>query len=312
MEKSDPPAEKTINSTTGKPAPSSLSSEPFHPARAPRRGEHHEAGDLGTALASSAAPAIDAPPRLKTYLQGWAHRLLAHWDAHRITNIGIRAAKVILIVSAAWFSVVLLMIVVYRFVNPPFSNLMLLERLGGTRITQKWVPLEAISPNLHRAVIMSEDGRFCRHWGIDFAEVLSAIRRASGRTPRGASTISMQVSKNLFLWPSKSYVRKAIEVPVTFAIELFWPKRRILEVYLNIAEWDQGVFGAEAAARTHFKRSAKRLTSRQAALLAVALPNPITRDASSPGPWTSRRATRIQRLAARSPWAVSCIPRSSR
>ncbi len=306
MDKSDPPTEKTIDPTTGKPAPSSPASEPIRPAEAPLLGQQSEFEALGKTL-ESAVPASDAPPGTRDRIQAWAQRLLAGWDGRRVKDLGVRAAKVGAIVFAAWFSVVMLLIVVYRFVNPPFSNLMLLEQLGGTRVTQKWVPLDDISPNLHRAVIMSEDGRFCRHWGIDFAEVLSAIKRASGGTPRGASTITMQVSKNLFLWPSKSYVRKAIEVPITFAIELVWSKRRILEVYLNIAEWDQGVFGAEAAARAHFKRSAKRLTLRQAALLAVALPNPVRRDASNPGPWTSRRARRIQRLAVRSPWAVNCI-----
>lgn len=311
MDKSDPPTEKIIDPTTGKPATPSLASEAPLPAEAPQLGQRSEFEPPGGTLAS-APYSSEVPPGARQRIKTWALRLLAGWDAQRVKDIGVRAVKVGGIVFAAWFSVVMLLIVVYRFINPPFSNLMLLERLGGTRITQKWVPIEDISPNLHRAVIMSEDGRFCYHWGIDFAEVLSAIRRASGGTPRGASTITMQVSKNLFLWPSKSYVRKAMEVPVTFAIELVWPKQRILEVYLNIAEWDRGVFGAEAAARAHFRRSAKYLTLRQAALLAVALPNPISRDAGNPGPWTSRRATRIQRLAARSPWAVSCIQRPNR
>lgn len=311
MDKSDPPTEKIIDPTTGKPATPSLASEAPLPAEAPQLGQRSEFEPPGGTLAS-APHSSEVPPGTRQRIKTWALRLLAGWDAQRVKDIGVRAVKVGGIVFAAWFSVVMLLIVVYRFINPPFSNLMLLERLGGTRITQKWVPIEDISPNLHRAVIMSEDGRFCYHWGIDFAEVLSAIRRASGGTPRGASTITMQVSKNLFLWPSKSYVRKAMEVPVTFAIELVWPKQRILEVYLNIAEWDRGVFGAEAAARAHFRRSAKYLTLRQAALLAVALPNPISRDAGNPGPWTSRRATRIQRLAARSPWAVSCIQRPNR
>lgn len=311
MDKSDPPTEKIIDPTTGKPATLSPASEAPLPAEAPQLGQRSEFEPPGGTLAS-APHSSEVPPGTRQRIKTWALRLLAGWDAQRVKDIGVRAVKVGGIVFAAWFSVVMLLIVVYRFINPPFSNLMLLERLGGTRITQKWVPIEDISPNLHRAVIMSEDGRFCYHWGIDFAEVLSAIRRASGGTPRGASTITMQVSKNLFLWPSKSYVRKAMEVPVTFAIELVWPKQRILEVYLNIAEWDRGVFGAEAAARAHFRRSAKYLTLRQAALLAVALPNPISRDAGNPGPWTSRRATRIQRLAARSPWAVSCIQRPNR
>jgi monofunctional biosynthetic peptidoglycan transglycosylase len=242
-----------------------------------------------------------------SWVQGHPRPLLKHWDRAQIKAIGVRAAKVAAIVFAGWFTVVLFLIAVYRFVNPPFSSLMVLKWLGGTSIQRQWVPLERISPNLMRAVIASEDGRFCSHWGIDFGEVAAAIRRSSGGTPRGASTITMQVAKNLFLWPAKSYVRKLVEVPLTYAIELMWPKRRILEVYLNIAQWGPGIFGAEAAAREHFNRSASRLNARQAAQLAVTLPNPVARDAGAPGPWTSRRATVIQRRAARSPEAASCV-----
>src|SRR6185436_4995918 len=122
---------------------------------------------------------------------------------------------------------------------------------------------------LQRAVIASEDGRFCQHHGVDWDEIEEAIERARDGIPRGGSTISMQVVKNLFLWPSKSYVRKALEFPLTFAIEMAWSKPRILEIYLNIAEWGPGVFGAEAAARYHFGKSAATLTPSQAALLAV-------------------------------------------
>ncbi len=233
--------------------------------------------------------------------------LPADWTADEVKAICVRGAKVAAIVFSGWFTVVVFLIVVYRFVNPPFSSLMALQWLGGTRIEQQWVPLDRISPNLMRAVIASEDGRFCRHWGIDFAEIVDAIKRNPGGVPRGASTITMQVAKNLFLWPAKSYVRKAIEVPLTYAIELFWSKRRILEVYLNIAEWGPGIFGAEAAAGAHFDRSADRLSPRQGALLAVALPNPFTRDAGDPGPWASQRATVIQRRAARSPEEAACV-----
>src|SRR5690606_4414088 len=113
----------------------------------------------------------------------------------------------------------------------------------------------------------------------------------------GASTISMQVAKNLFLWPSKSYLRKALEVPATLMIELLWPKRRVLEVYLNIAEWGPGVFGAEAAARHHFAKTAKRLSGREAALLAVTLPNPTRRSAGKPSRLVARLASLIERRA---------------
>ena len=218
-----------------------------------------------------------------------------------------RAVRVAVIAFCGWFIAVLLLIVAFRFINPPFSMLMALQWMTGTPIHKQWTPIERISPNLTRAVIVAEDGRFCQHWGVDFIEAANAIRRASDGYPRGASTITMQVAKNLFLLPAKSYLRKLVEIPLTFAIELAWPKRRILEVYLNIVEWGPGVFGAEAASQAHFGRSAIGLSSRQAAQLAVTLPNPIVRDAGDPGPRTAHRASVIQARAARNGEASACV-----
>lgn len=195
---------------------------------------------------------------------------------------------------AGYLALVLLLIILFRFVNPPGSMLMLTKLLGGTAIDRTWVPFEAISPALARAVIVSEDSRFCAHRGIDMQAMRLALEEASRGAPRGASTISMQVTKNLFLWNAKSYLRKVVELPLTLVMEVFWPKKRILEVYLNIAEWGPGVFGAEAAARHHFDKPASKLTEREAALLAAALPNPAIRVASNPGPRTSRMARVIQ------------------
>ena len=203
-----------------------------------------------------------------------------------------RVVRVAVLVFCGWLIAVMLLIVAYRFINPPFSMLMAQQFLTGTAIHKQWVPIERISPNLTRAVIVAEDGRFCDHWGVDFVEAANAIRRASDGYPRGASTITMQVAKNLFLVNTKSYLRKMVEIPLTFAIELAWPKWRILEIYLNVVEWGPGVFGAEAASQAHFGRSAAGLTARQAAQLAVSLPNPIVRDAGSPGPRTAHRASR--------------------
>lgn len=217
------------------------------------------------------------------------------------------ALRVLLYASAGWLAVVLLAIIAFRFVDPPTSALMLIHRAGGEKVVRHWMPLQHISPHLVRAVIASEDGRFCRHFGIDIREIGAAIERARDGVPRGASTISMQVAKNMFLWPAKSYLRKAIELPLTVAIEVAWPKWRIAEIYLNIAEWGPGVFGAEAAARYHFAKPASRLTEREAALLAVALPNPITRDAGDPGPGTARLATIIQARVRKSPQMASCV-----
>lgn len=203
------------------------------------------------------------------------------------------AARYALIAFCAWFAAVMLAIVLYRFVNPPMSMLMLMQRLTGQSIDQRWIPLEAMSTSLKRAVITSEDGKFCTHWGFDLGEIRAAMRAGEG-FGRGASTITQQTAKNLFLWPGKSYVRKALEVPITLAIEATWPKRRILEVYLNIAEWGPGIFGAEAAAHAYFDKRASAVGEREAAQMAVALPNPIQRDPSDPDSSLSRKATTLQ------------------
>lgn len=189
------------------------------------------------------------------------------------------AGAVVLMLAGA----VLFLIGLYRWIDPPASTLMVGQRLTGVAIEQKWVPLGRISPNLVRAVILSEDGAFCRHHGVDWSAMEEAIESS-----RGGSTITMQVVKNLFLWPSRSYVRKALEIVLAYVVEAVWPKERILEIYLNIAEWGPGVFGAEAAARNHFGKTASRLTAQEAALLAVSLPSPIERQASYPG-WQMRR-----------------------
>jgi monofunctional biosynthetic peptidoglycan transglycosylase len=201
-------------------------------------------------------------------------------------------------------------LLLFRFVDPPASSLMLRQRLAGVPIVHRWVPLEQISPHLVRAVIMSEDGQFCDHSGIDFREMQVAFDRAERRGAyrvRGASTISMQVVKNLFLWPSKTYLRKGLELVITVPMEVVWPKRRVLEVYLNIVEWGPGIFGAEAAARYHFGKPASRLSESEAALLAVALPNPIKRVAGNPGPGTRRLAHAIERRMQAAGARADCI-----
>jgi monofunctional biosynthetic peptidoglycan transglycosylase len=205
-----------------------------------------------------------------------------------------RALRLALWAVILLFAGAVALIAGFRFVDPPATAFTLAHSLSGGRVDQQWVTLARMSPHLVRAVIASEDAKFCSHRGIDIGEIEAAIERARGGIPRGASTISMQVIKNLFLWKGKSYLRKAIEVPLTIVMELMWPKSRILEVYLNIAEWGPGVYGAEAAARFHFAKPAARLNEREAALLAVALPNPALRDAGDPGPGTQRLAARIE------------------
>jgi monofunctional biosynthetic peptidoglycan transglycosylase len=192
-------------------------------------------------------------------------------------------------------------IVLFRFVNPPITAVMLEEKLiEGQTLKRRWVPLEEISPNLRLAVIASEDGNFCRHWGVDWAAVREVVNQAKSLSAvRGASTIPMQVAKNLYLWEHRSYLRKALEVPLAQTMTVIWPKPRMLEVYLNIAQWGPGLFGAEAASRRYFGKSASALTKREAVLLAASLPNPLARNPARPSRTLNLIADAVQR---RLPW----------
>lgn len=208
------------------------------------------------------------------------------------------AGTIVLVLAAAMLTAVAAIpIVAFRHVDPPGSMLMLTQGLSGQAIDQRWVPLERISPNLVRAVIASEDNGFCRHPGIDLKEIEAAWDKAEmwgEDAARGGSTITMQVAKNMFLWNSRSYLRKAIEIPLALGIEQAWPKERILEVYLNIAEWGPGIYGAEAASRQFFARPAAALSADQAARLAAVLPNPRRFSAGNPGAYTLERAAIIR------------------
>lgn len=255
------------------------------------------------ATAAIERPGAEAKPSPRPVRLDWLPRI---WSWMR------RAVIYGAIAFAAWFIAVIVSIAVFRYVDPPFSNLMLLQRMSGEVLVQKWLPIDRMPAQIIRAIIVSEDGRFCVHGGIDLKAIEIAIETSKDGTPRGASTITMQVAKNLYLWPSKSYVRKALEVPITLAIEAMWSKRRIFEVYANIAEWGPGVFGVEAAAGYHFGKSAGRVSEREAALLAVALPNPVTRDAGDPGPGTERLANTIQSRMRAQSRAASCIERPRR
>jgi monofunctional glycosyltransferase len=217
-----------------------------------------------------------------------------------------RILRTVLVVVAAMVALPILMVPLYSVVSPPMSTLELWQRVSGVEIEKRWVPLDDIAPVLRHAVIMSEDGQFCSHWGIDLRELRAVIDRGAER-PRGASTIPMQVAKNLFLWPSRSYARKALEFPLALWIDAVWSKRRTLEIYLNIVEWGPGVFGAEAAAQHWFGVSASRLSRAQAARLAAALPNPHLRNPARPGPGTRRIAGIIERRAAQAGAYVRCL-----
>ena len=164
------------------------------------------------------------------------------------------------------------------------------------RIDYRWRAIQNISPNLMLAVVASEDQRFPLHNGFDFKSIEKAYRsNLHGRKVRGASTISQQLAKNLFLWSGRSYLRKGLEAWYTMWIELLWSKRRILEVYVNVVEFSDGVYGAEAAAQRLFRTSAKNLSTAQASRLAAVLPNPKVYDAKNPGPYVQRRAHSIER-----------------
>ena len=196
----------------------------------------------------------------------------------------------------------LAVVLLYRFVNPPITPIMVYEAVAQRGFSRDYVALDAISPALIRAVITSEDARFFEHRGIDWA----AVRRARaynvkhGDEPRrGGSTITMQCARNVFLWRGKSYVRKGLEAVVAYVIELAWGKRRILDVYLNVIEWGPGVFGAEAAARTYFGVPASALTPHQAALMVAVLPNPRRWSPGLPTRFVASRAAAIERRAAR-------------
>lgn len=221
------------------------------------------------------------------------------------------AGTIVLVLAAAMLTALAAIpIVTFRHVDPPGSMLMLTQGLSGQAIDQRWVPLERISPNLVRAVIASEDNGFCRHAGIDLKEIEAAWEKAEmwgEDAARGGSTITMQVAKNMFLWNSRSYLRKAIEIPLALGIEQAWPKERILEVYLNFAEWGPGIFGAEAAAQRHFRKPASRLTEREAALLAATLPNPILRNPGRPSPGVSRIAGVVERRARLVGTRAACV-----
>ena len=193
-------------------------------------------------------------------------------------------------------------------VVPPVSTLMLQRWVTGGSVDRRWRPLEAIAPALPIAVAMAEDARFCRHRGVDYDAIQTVMEQADEDGPsRGASTIAMQTARNLFLWQGRSYVRKAMEIVLAHWLDLVWSKRRVMEVYLNIAEWGEGVFGAEAAARRAFNKSAAALSREEAARLAAILPNPLRRSASRPSPRVRSYAARIRgRMTGAEPW-VDCL-----
>ena len=222
-----------------------------------------------------------------------------------------RVARWLIVAVAALLFLPYLLTPLYRVIDPP-STLMLARWVLGKRVERTIVPLERIAPVLSRSVIASEDGRFCSHRGVDWAELQASIEDADDITEaRGGSTITQQTAKNLFLWGGRSFVRKALEFPLALWIDLVLPKRRVLEIYLNIAEWGpNGEFGVEAGSRYAFNKQASQLSAGEAALLAAMLPNPKRRSAKQPRPGVRRVAGIVQGRAARSGPIDACLRKS--
>lgn len=219
-----------------------------------------------------------------------------------VRNVYLRwALRVIL----CFFTVTIGWVILLRFINPPITWLMVqrgVERKADGKewkITKQWIRYDDLSDNLKRAAIAGEDARFMEHWGLDREAIADAYQRnKEGGRLRGGSTISQQTAKNVFLWPRRSWIRKGFETYFTLLIEFFWGKKRILEVYLNVIETGDGLYGAEAAARHYFDKSAHSLTKRQAALMIAVLPNPRRWSPAKPTAFINRKANTIVRYMA--------------
>jgi monofunctional biosynthetic peptidoglycan transglycosylase len=209
----------------------------------------------------------------------------------RVAGFALKGVALVLLASAV-------LVVPWRWLPPPTSAFMLRERLAGNGVYQRWTPYPAISRNLVLCVIAAEDQKFAAHHGFDVDAIVRAVEERR-RKKRGASTISQQVAKNLYLWPGRSFVRKGLEAYFTVWLEQTWPKRRILEVYLNVAEFGPGIFGAGAASEVMFGKPPSALTLSDAALLAAVLPNPKRMSARRPSPYVSGRAGEIEQVAHR-------------
>jgi monofunctional biosynthetic peptidoglycan transglycosylase len=220
-----------------------------------------------------------------------------------------RIARGVLIVVIVLLALPYLIAPLYRFANP-VSTLMLWRWMTGQRVERVWVPIERIAPPLPLAVIGAEDGTFCHNRGIDLAAMREAVEQSDDDlgASRGASTITQQAAKNLFLWQGRSFVRKALELPLALWLNIVLPKRRVLEIYLNIVEWGpNGEFGAEAASHWAFNKSARSLNTQDAAELASILPNPVRRSARTPSPLVRRLAGVYVRRSADFPNLDACI-----
>lgn len=218
-------------------------------------------------------------------------------------NLINKVLRILRIALYAFFISSILAVILYRFVNPPVTPLMLIRCTGqvfsGEELSMKkdWVSIKEISPNLQTAVVASEDIHFLTHFGFDFEAIQKANKlNKKGSKLRGASTISQQTAKNVFLWPGRSWVRKGVEAYFTLLIETFWSKERIMEVYLNVIEMGEGIYGAEAASQKYFQKPAAELTKGQAALIAAVLPNPRKWHPDTPTSYILRKKNKIMEV----------------
>jgi monofunctional biosynthetic peptidoglycan transglycosylase len=226
--------------------------------------------------------------------------------AKRRKGLLARFGHALLIGIAGWMAVTVLAVVAMRWLDPPTTAFMLQDRVAalvsreqGYEFRHEWRDYDRISRNMPLAVVAAEDQQFPLHHGFDFKQIDKALKdRERGRRVRGASTISQQVAKNLFLWPGQSWFRKGLEAGITVLIELAWPKQRILEVYLNVAEFGRGTWGVQAASQRYFHKDASRLNRAEAALLAAVLPAPRRYRVDQPGPYVRKRQAWIQRQMA--------------
>jgi monofunctional biosynthetic peptidoglycan transglycosylase len=220
----------------------------------------------------------------------------------------------LLALGAVWAALALLapfivLVGLYTFVRP-ISTLMLARTIEGKSYQRIYAPLKTIAPVALATVVASEDASFCENDGVDWGSLREVLTGAGKRGPsRGASTITMQTAKNLFLWPGRSTIRKGIEIGMALVIGEAWSKARTLEIYLDIAEWGDGIYGIEAAAQRYFHKSASQLNPHEAALLATALPNPILRNPARPSPLQRRLAGSLEAKAREKADLLKCLPR---
>ena len=224
-----------------------------------------------------------------------------------MVGIVLRGCLVLCVALGALFATLLIL----DTVAPPVSTLMMARLVQGRSYQRNYVPLSRIAPIAIASVVASEDARFCQNDGVDWGSLKEVLDEPDGPT-RGASTITMQTAKNLFLWPVRTSLRKGVEIAIALVLGKVWSKAHTLDVYLNIAEWGDGIFGIEAAARHYFGKSARQLDATEAALLATALPNPVERDAAAPAPFQRRLAANLMARARVSSEWLDCLPRRSR